>query len=625
TFTVKATDEAGNSTTVIRNIISTQTPITIDPVKTPTNISQQIVTGTRELNSQVTVTCATSVVGTVSYTTPTTWQVIIAGMTESANTIIATATDLEGTTSSSVTATIVLDTHAPVTTPSPAPGLYYNSAVVTLQASEAATIHYTIDGSTPTVSSPVYSGPLPLTSTTRLSFFAIDLAGNQETVKTATYTVTLDTTPPVTTITAGTPNYTSSNGKLYITGSTLFTISATDDVSGIKTTAYHIDGGSWNTYSSPFSLMSEGTHTIGYRSTDNASNTELEKSKSVIVDNTPPASTITVSAPLVTPATPITITATDSASGVKLIEYNIDGSVWSAYTGTFNLSTYSQGTHTITYRSTDNVGNIETPQTRAVQLTSGIPQNFGIFSATSIAMSGGYIDSYDSTQGPYNGTHGSNVAMGTNSKANGAVAMSGGVIDYGSAYVGPGGNPASVIIMSGGSVINGTKAALSALKDMTPKSAPGGGTQITFTNGTTLTSGTYRVSSINLSGTQKGTISGNVTLIVTGSVNLSGSSQIVILPGSSLTIYISGSLNVSGGSIVNQTVNPHNLTISGTSTCTGVNFSGSAALYGSIYTPTANAALSGTMNIYGALIGKSIAISGGAAVHYDSSLGNVGN
>jgi hypothetical protein len=282
-------------------------------------------------------------------------------------------------------------------------------------------------------------------------------------------------------------------------------------------------------------------------------------------------------------------------------------------------------TFTVQVRDASNVTSSKALAITTCNSASSIPQNFGVFGATGVTMSGGYVDGYDSTQGSYNGTRGSNVTVGTNSIANGAITLSGGAVDYGNAYVGPGGNPAKAITTSGGAVIKGTKGALSTLKGMTPKSDPGGGTQATFTNGTTLTSGTYRVSSINLSGSGKGTINGNVTLCVTGSVNLSGGSQIVILPGGSLTLYINGSLNVSGGSMVNQTLNPRNLTIYGTSTCTSVSYSGSSALYGVIYTPVARTALSGGVSVYGSVIGGSVAISGGAAVHYDSSLGNIIN
>ena len=102
-----------NSSSVVRNIISTQTPITIDPVKTPTNISQQLITGTRELNSLVTVTCPSATVGSVEYPTETTWTAIVAGMSEGANIVSATAEDLEGRISNPVSAAVLLDTQMP--------------------------------------------------------------------------------------------------------------------------------------------------------------------------------------------------------------------------------------------------------------------------------------------------------------------------------------------------------------------------------------------------------------------------------------------------------------------------------------------------------------------------------
>jgi hypothetical protein len=107
-------------------------------------------------------------------------------------------------------------------------------------------------------------------------------------------------------------------------------------------------------------------------------------------------------------------------------------------------------------------------------------------------------------------------------------------------------------------------------------------------------------------------------------MTVSGSAQIVVSQGSSLTVYVSGSISVSGGGIVNKNLNAHNLTIYGTSTCTTASYSGSSAFYGVIYTPKASTSISGGGGIYGSIIGGSITISGGAAVHYDESLGNIG-
>jgi hypothetical protein len=50
--------------------------------------------------------------------------------------------------------------------------------------------HYTTDGSTPTTSSPTYSGPISVTATKDVKFLSVDNVGNQETVQTLTVTIT---------------------------------------------------------------------------------------------------------------------------------------------------------------------------------------------------------------------------------------------------------------------------------------------------------------------------------------------------------------------------------------------------------------------------------------------------
>ncbi|MBI4567194.1 MAG: chitobiase/beta-hexosaminidase C-terminal domain-containing protein [Planctomycetes bacterium] len=79
------------------------------------------------------------------------------------------------------------DSTAPVTTATPAGGLFNAAQNVTLAANEASTIRYTLDGSTPTTASTIYSSPIAISSTTTLKFFATDAAGNVETVRTENY------------------------------------------------------------------------------------------------------------------------------------------------------------------------------------------------------------------------------------------------------------------------------------------------------------------------------------------------------------------------------------------------------------------------------------------------------
>jgi Chitobiase/beta-hexosaminidase C-terminal domain len=87
----------------------------------------------------------------------------------------------------------------PTVSASPAGGTYSGSVQVTLTASPSgATIHYTTDGSTPTSSSPVYSGPLTFTQTTTLKAIAVDSSGRSSAVMVQTYTIGAPTTHTIT-------------------------------------------------------------------------------------------------------------------------------------------------------------------------------------------------------------------------------------------------------------------------------------------------------------------------------------------------------------------------------------------------------------------------------------------
>jgi hypothetical protein len=84
-------------------------------------------------------------------------------------------------------------TPAVVATPtfSPLPGSYTTTQSVTLStATPGATIYYTIDGSQPTTSSPVYSSPLSVAATTTINAIATLAGDTNSTVATGTFTIT---------------------------------------------------------------------------------------------------------------------------------------------------------------------------------------------------------------------------------------------------------------------------------------------------------------------------------------------------------------------------------------------------------------------------------------------------
>ncbi len=94
------------------------------------------------------------------------------------------------------------DVTPPVTNASPPGGAYSAAQTVKLTSNEPATIYYTLDGSVPVIGDPnTQSGPSPITglavntSPTQITFFGVDTAGNEETVRTHAYII--DTTDPI--------------------------------------------------------------------------------------------------------------------------------------------------------------------------------------------------------------------------------------------------------------------------------------------------------------------------------------------------------------------------------------------------------------------------------------------
>ena len=104
-----------------------------------------------------------------------------------------------------------VDTTAPVTTiscngSSCQSSAYTSTVSVALAATDTGTgvasTHYTTDGSTPTLSSPTYTGPFPVAQTTTVQYASWDNAGNAESAHSQVITLqqAADTTPPTTTI-----------------------------------------------------------------------------------------------------------------------------------------------------------------------------------------------------------------------------------------------------------------------------------------------------------------------------------------------------------------------------------------------------------------------------------------
>jgi hypothetical protein len=87
-----------------------------------------------------------------------------------------------------VTATFTKDSRTPVVSAYPPGGTYHGPLEVTLAANKEANIYFTLNGTAPSSSSTLYTGPITISSpTTTLRYIAIDPFGTHSTPKTETY------------------------------------------------------------------------------------------------------------------------------------------------------------------------------------------------------------------------------------------------------------------------------------------------------------------------------------------------------------------------------------------------------------------------------------------------------
>ncbi len=124
--------------------------------------------------------------------------------------------------------------------------------------------------------------------------------------------------------------------------------------------------GAWQPYTTPVVVDQVGDYTVRYRAFDRrATPPPRRASRSPVVapdsdDTTAPETSATVSGEknpdgaYIDMAT-VTVTASDTGSGVNTIEYAVGDGAWQAYTAP--VMVHEVGEHTVRYRATDKAGN----------------------------------------------------------------------------------------------------------------------------------------------------------------------------------------------------------------------------------------------------------------------------
>ncbi|MFJ3207439.1 OmpL47-type beta-barrel domain-containing protein [Streptomyces flaveolus] len=198
------------------------------------------------------------------------------------------------------------------------------------------------------------------------------------------------------------------NAEGQYVGSASVTIAATDAGSGVDRVEYAIGAdGAWQPYTTPVVVDQVGDHTVHYRAFDKAGNAAAEKSVTFSViapptdDRTPPETSATVGGEknadgaYIDMAT-VTVTASDTGSGVNTIEYAIgaDGA-WQAYTAP--VMVHQVGTHTVRYRATDKAGNVAADKSVEFTVVAAPPQD------TTAPVTGATVEGTKNSDGAYVG------------------------------------------------------------------------------------------------------------------------------------------------------------------------------------------------------------------------------
>ncbi|MFE4051148.1 OmpL47-type beta-barrel domain-containing protein [Streptomyces sp. YIM B13518] len=218
----------------------------------------------------------------------------------------------------------------------------------------------------------------------------------------------------------------SQNGKGEYVGSASVTVRAADSGSGVDRIEYAIGAdGAWQPYTAPVVVDRVGAHTVRYRALDKAGNVSAEQSVTFTVvapptdDSTPPETSATVDGEkngdgaYIDMAT-VTVTASDTGSGVNTIEYAIGaGGAWTAYTGP--VMVHEVGTHTVRYRATDKAGNTAAEKSVEFTVVSAPPQDTtppvtGVTLGGVRNSDGAYVGRATVTVGASDGHDGSGVA-----------------------------------------------------------------------------------------------------------------------------------------------------------------------------------------------------------------------
>ena len=357
TFKVTATDATGTTTSApaaytftVDTVVPTVT-IASGPVSPSTGTTP---TFTFNASKIVSFQCAltTSVPPTYS---PCSSAPATAGTTtypkqaDGAYTFSVRGVDTAGNASQPASRPLTIDTVPPVISATPPGGTYASAQTVTLSASEPATIHYTLDGSTPIVNSPTFSAPVTIAGNVTLAYIGVDLAGNVSPVASAQYVI------GSVSITSAPASPTNNNRPAF---------SFSSPVVGATYQCSLASGApAFSSCTSPlvYAAQPDGTYTFTVQGNDSSGASLGSASARVVIDTLAPAPPVLTQNPSNPTATATAAFAFNAESGATLACALAAGSATPSYSTCTSPTTYgplADGSYTFSVTATDAAGNV---------------------------------------------------------------------------------------------------------------------------------------------------------------------------------------------------------------------------------------------------------------------------
>lgn len=281
----------------------------------------------------------------------------------------AWAFDEVGNESDHTTATVRIDKTAPTTNDNAPAGWQAGPIAVTLGASDSesgvlATLYQVGGGVVETYTAPIN---IAAEGATTISYWSVDAVGNFETPKTAT--VRIDRTGPV---------VTDDSSPDWQTGPVTVAFSAAD--AGVDSSIFHysLDGSGEATTAASMAVSGTGVHELVYYGVDRLGNVGPASRATIRIDDQTPVSSSDIDSAWQQGPVDVTISATDAHAGVHGISANITDpssvvTPMSVTSETMTFTVSAEGTSSVLFFATDEVGNMEIPNSAVLRVDNTLP------------------------------------------------------------------------------------------------------------------------------------------------------------------------------------------------------------------------------------------------------------